>query len=148
MTDVVNAETRRRMMSGIRGKDTRPELLIRSCLHRMGFRFRVHNRKLAGKPDIVLKKYQAVIFIHGCFWHRHECYFFKWPKTRPEYWKNKINGNVHNDQKVVKTLSESGWRICIVWECAIKGAKKDINSVVDAISEWLTSDKAMLEISE
>lgn len=89
MIDVVDTKTRSRMMSGIGGKNTRPELLIRGQLHRRGFRFRLHDTKLAGNPDIVLKKYQAVIFIHGCFWHRHECYLFKWPKSRPEFWKKR-----------------------------------------------------------
>lgn len=134
-------------MSGIRGKDTKPELLIRSQLHRRGFRFRLHDNKLAGKPDIVLKKYQAVIFIHGCFWHRHECHLFKWPKTRPEFWRSKINGNFENDQKAIKVLAKSGWRICIVWECAIKGAKKDIDTVVNTVADWLIGEEGMLEIA-
>lgn len=147
MTDVVDKKTRSRMMSGIRGKDTKPELLIRSNLHRKGFRFRLHDNKLAGKPDIVLRKYQAVIFIHGCFWHRHECYLFKWPKSRSEFWRKKLNGNFQNDQKVIKTLEESGWRICIVWECAVKGASKDIDSVVNRIARWIVGENKKLEIS-
>ena len=147
MTDVVNAETRSRMMSGIRGKDTRPEIVIRSHLHMRGFRFRLHDRKLAGKPDIVMKKYHAVIFIHGCFWHRHECHLFKWPRTRPEFWRNKINGNVCNDQRVFKELRKYGWRVCTVWECAVKGAKKDINAVVNTISDWLINNEVVLEIA-
>lgn len=148
MTDVVDIKTRRRMMSGIGGKNTRPELLIRGQLHRRGFRFRLHDAKLAGRPDIVLKKYQAVIFIHGCFWHRHECYLFKWPKTRPEFWKKKINANYQRDQKILDALDKSGWRVCIVWECAIKGAKKDIASVVDKLAGWLISSDRLLEIGE
>lgn len=147
MTDVVDKKTRSRMMSGIRGKDTKPELLIRSKLHSKGFRFRLHDKNLAGKPDIVLRKYQAVIFIHGCFWHRHECYLFKWPKSRPEFWRKKINGNFQNDQKVMKTLERSGWRTCIVWECAVKGANKDINFVTNRIASWLVGENKKLEIS-
>ena len=147
MTDVVDVKTRSRMMSGIRGKDTKPELIIRSQLHRRGFRFRLHDSKLVGKPDIVLRKYQAVIFIHGCFWHRHECHLFKWPKSRPEFWRNKINGNYLHDQKVTKTLSKSGWRICIVWECTAKEANKDINAIANTIADWLVGNNRMLEIS-
>lgn len=124
MTDVVNPETRSRMMSGIRGKNTKPEIIIRSQLHRLGFRFRIHNTKLPGKPDIVLKKYRAVIFIHGCFWHRHLCHLFKWPKTHPDFWKKKINNNHARDKKILDQLIELNWRICVVWECAIKGSKK------------------------
>ncbi|MBF0235323.1 MAG: DNA mismatch endonuclease Vsr [Desulfamplus sp.] len=147
MTDVVDTKTRSRMMSGIRDKNTRPELLIRSQLHRRGFRFRLHDTKLSGKPDVVLSKYHAVIFVHGCFWHRHECYLFKWPKSRPEFWRKKINGNYNNDQKVMKNLLESGWRVCIVWECAIKGANKDISTIINTIADWLDGEERRLEIS-
>jgi len=147
MIDVVDVKTRSKMMSGIRGKDTKPELLIRSRLHQQGFRFRVHDNTLAGRPDIILKKYHAVIFVHGCFWHRHECHLFKWPKTRPEFWRDKINGNYENDKKVIKSLTESGWRICVIWECAVKGANKDIPSIVNLMADWLKSDEVFLEIS-
>ena len=104
MTDIVDKTTRSRMMSGIKGKNTKPEILIRSLLHQEGFRFRIHDNNLPGQPDIVLKKYRAVIFIHGCFWHRHECHLFKWPKTRPEFWKNKINRNHENDTQTLREL--------------------------------------------
>lgn len=134
------------MMSGIRGKDTKPELLIRRILHRKGFRFRLHDNKLPGKPDMVLKKYQAIIFIHGCFWHRHTCHLFKWPKTRPDFWKEKINKNFSNDQKVISELSATGWRICIVWECSVKGANKDIAAISEKINKWLKSDNQFMEI--
>ena len=148
MTDVVDSETRSRMMSGIRGKDTRPELEVRRQLHRLGFRYRLHEKKLPGKPDIILKKYNAVIFIHGCFWHRHNCRLFKWPKTRPEFWKQKINKNHENDIKVLDNLQSTGWRVCIVWECSIKGSSKNIPMVSELIARWLKSNKPMLEISE
>ena len=147
MTDVVDSETRSRMMSGIRGKDTRPELEIRHHLHRLGFRYRLHDKQLPGKPDIVLKKYHAVIFVHGCFWHRHNCHLFKWPKTRPEFWKKKINRNHENDLKALNSLKTNGWRICIVWECSIKGADKNIQAIANTIARWLKSNKSMLEIS-
>ncbi|MDD3801263.1 MAG: DNA mismatch endonuclease Vsr [Desulfuromonas thiophila] len=147
MMDVVDSETRSRMMSGIRGKDTKPELEIRRQLHRLGFRYRLHDKQLPGKPDIVLKKYNAVIFVNGCFWHRHNCHLFKWPKTRPEFWKEKINRNHENDLKALQKLQSSGWRVCIVWECAIKGAAKDIQEIPKIIARWLKSNKRMLEIS-
>lgn len=147
MTDVVDPETRSRMMSGIRGKDTMPELEIRHQLHRLGFRYRLHDKQLPGKPDIVLKKYDAVIFVHGCFWHRHHCHLFKWPKTRPEFWKEKINRNHENDLKALQKIQSSGWRVCIVWECAIKGATKDTQVISETIARWLKGNKSMLEIS-
>ena len=147
MTDVVDEKVRSTMMAGIRGKDTKPELIILRKLHRKGFRFRLHDKKLAGKPDIVLRKYQAVIFVHGCFWHKHECRLFKWPQSRPEFWRNKINGNFKNDQRVIKILEESGWRICIVWECAVKGAGIDIDAVASRIAKWLVGGNNKLEIS-
>lgn len=148
MTDVVDPETRSKMMAGIRGKDTRPELAVRRQLHQRGFRYRLHDKNLPGKPDIILKKYNAVIFIHGCFWHRHNCHLFKWPKTRPEFWRQKITRNHENDVKALEDLQFAGWRVCIVWECSIKGASKNISMVSESIVRWLKSNKSMLEISE
>jgi DNA mismatch endonuclease (patch repair protein) len=135
------------MMSGIRGKNTKPELQIRSELHKLGFRYRLHDNQLPGKPDITLKKYHAVIFVHGCFWHRHECHLFKWPETRSEFWKKKINRNHEKDMKVLQSLRSSGWRVCVVWECAIKGADKNIQVIAKSIAEWLTGNNPSLEIS-
>lgn len=134
------------MMSGIKGKNTKPEILIRSLLHRNGFRFRIHKKNLPGKPDIVLKRYQAVIFVHGCFWHRHLCHLFKWPKTRPDFWREKINKNVINDQKNIQALTPLGWRICIVWECSIKGIHKNIQVTTSKLEKWLKSEKQFMEI--
>lgn len=147
MTDIVDSNTRSRMMSSIRNKDTKPELQIRRQLHRLGFRYRLHDKYLLGKPDLVLKKYNAVIFVHGCFWHRHGCHLFKWPKTRPDFWKKKINRNHEKDLKALHSLQSSGWRICIVWECAIRGADKDVQVIAKDIAEWLKSNKLLLEIS-
>ena len=147
MSDVVDRETRSRMMSGIRSKDTNPELLVRSHLHKLGFRFRLHNKNLPGKPDIVLKKYNAVIFIHGCFWHRHQCYLFKWPKTRSQFWREKINKNYENDLKALRELSTLDWRVCIIWECAIRRSGKDVSSIINKVSSWLLDDEKNLEIS-
>ncbi len=144
--DVVDKETRSRMMSGIRGKNTKPEMIIRSLLHKDGFRYRIHVKDLPGKPDLVLKKYNAVIFVHGCFWHRHDCSYFKWPKTRTEFWEKKLNGNVQNDKRNVESLKGMNWRICIIWECSVRGANKDVNAVKDKVSQWLKSDNDYLEV--
>jgi len=138
MADVVDRATRSRMMSGIRGKDTKPEIRIRKALFVMGYRYRLHDKKLPGKPDLVLKKYNTVIFIHGCFWHGHDCHLFKWPKTRPAFWKKKINRNREKDQEAMKALRKAGWHIITVWECAIKGrGRHPIETVAGRISSAL-----------
>jgi len=148
MADIVDPLTRSRMMAGIKGRNTKPELLIRSLLHRMGFRFRLHVKDLPGKPDIVLPKYRAIIFVNGCFWHGHNsCHLFKLPKTRPEFWENKILKNQANDIKAIAALQSTNWRICIIWECSIKGAKTDPQSVIINVANWLKSSESFLEIS-
>lgn len=149
MTDVVSPDVRSRMMAGIRGKNTKPEVFVRSQLHMLGFRFRLHDKSLPGKPDIVLKKYRAVVFVHGCFWHRHKCSLFKWPKSRKEFWRNKINKNYDNDRKSVEKLKNLGWRVCVVWECAIrKDRKRDASIIANELGRWLIGNSEMLEISE
>ena len=121
MADVHDKETRSYNMSRIKGKDTKPEMLVRKFLHRQGFRYRLHAKNLPGKPDIVLPKYKTVIFVHGCFWHGHEdCKYYVVPKTRTEWWLNKINGNVQNDKKAFEALKELGWKIIEIWECELK----------------------------
>lgn len=148
MTDIVDSSTRSRMMAGIKSKNTKPELLIRSLLHKRGFRFRLHVKDLPGKPDIVLPKYNAVIFVHGCFWHGHKnCHFFKLPGTRTEFWQEKILKNQVNDAKSIEILLTNNWRVCIVWECSIRGAKKDLNKVINSISDWLLSTELFIEIT-
>ena len=147
MVDVVDKKTRSRMMSGIRGKDTKPELIIRKVLFRKGFRYRLHDKKLPGKPDIVLPKYHSVIFVHGCFWHGHNCHLFKWPKTRPAFWKKKIKRNREVDKRNYKKLREEGWYILTVWECALKGKTcRPLEKLIVDIAKWLKSgarDKVM-----
>ena len=132
MTDVHNKKTRSYNMSRIRAKNTMPELLVRKFLHAQGFRYSLHNKKLAGKPDIVLSKYKTVIFIHGCFWHGHKgCKYFVVPKTITKWWLNKINSNKTNDAKAGKVLKKDGWKVITVWECALKpGKQKKILSSV------------------
>lgn len=148
MIDIVDQATRSRMMSGIRGKNTSPERLIRSELHRRGFRFRLHYKGLPGKPDIVLPKYRAVILVNGCFWHGHKCHLFKWPATNEEKWRRKIEGNVIRDQDNIAAVRGAGWRTLVVWECALRGPRRmTINSVGGAIEAWLRNGAALCEIS-
>lgn len=146
MGDVVDPATRSRMMAGIRGRDTKPEILIRRLLHRQGFRFRLHVRDLPGKPDIVLPRYRAVVFVHGCFWHGHDCDLFRWPATRPDFWRAKIRGNQINDIGAREVLLAQGWRVGIVWECAIKGAGRDVEGVAQTLADWLRGDGSCLEV--
>ena len=140
MIDVVTPDVRRRMMASIRGSDTKPELFVRHGLHRMGFRFRLGGRSLPGRPDLVFPKYKAVLFVHGCFWHRHCCHLFKWPASRPDFWREKLDGNARRDDRTSKELLQSGWRVGVVWECALKGRKKlPPNDVLFACHDWLLS---------
>jgi DNA mismatch endonuclease (patch repair protein) len=124
MADVHNKATRSYNMSQIKGKDTKPEMLVRKFLHARGFRYKLHDKTLPGKPDLVLPKYKTVIFIHGCFWHGHEgCSYYVVPKTRTDWWLNKINGNIANDQKAIAALEKEGWKIITIWECDLKANK-------------------------
>ncbi|WP_045859701.1 very short patch repair endonuclease [Teredinibacter purpureus] len=149
MSDIVSPEMRSRMMSGIKGKNTRPEMVVRKGLFRRGFRYRLHLKQLPGKPDLVLPRYHAVIFVHGCFWHRHNCRLFKWPKSNTEFWRDKITGNIQRDERHSRQLADAGWRILIVWECAIKGKKEqEVEKVLDNIEHWLLTDNNNGEISE
>ena len=124
MADVHNKATRSYNMSRIKGKNTKPEMLVRKFLHANGYRYKLHDKKLPGKPDIVLPKYRTVIFVHGCFWHGHtDCKYFVVPKTNTQWWTDKINGNKANDEKATKALKKDGWKIITVWECGLKPAK-------------------------
>jgi DNA mismatch endonuclease (patch repair protein) len=121
MTDILTPERRSWNMSRIRSKNTRPEKVVRSVLHRMGFRFRIHVDNLAGRPDIVLKKYNTVIFVHGCFWHRHKgCKFAYEPKSRKAFWQDKFRGNICRDKASRAKLRNSGWKVITIWECMLK----------------------------
>jgi DNA mismatch endonuclease (patch repair protein) len=147
MADVVPPEIRSRMMAGIRGKNTKPELILRRGLHAFGFRYRLHVKDLPGKPDLVFPGRRAVIFAHGCFWHGHGCKLFVWPKSRPDWWKAKIEKNRANDSRAVEALSTSGWRVGIVWECALKGrSRRPLESVIDSCAAWLKSDAPHFEL--
>jgi DNA mismatch endonuclease, patch repair protein len=147
MADIVSAAVRSRMMAGIKGKNTNPELLLRKGLHARGFRFRLHDKSLPGTPDIILPRYRAVIFAHGCFWHGHDCHLFKWPKTREEFWRAKIGRNQELDAKAEATLAKTDWRYAVIWECALKGRTRlPIEDVLASCTEWIRSEVARLEI--
>lgn len=124
MADVHTKETRSYNMAQIKSKNTKPEMLVRKFLFSKGFRYRLHDKKLPGKPDIILSKYKTVIFVHGCFWHGHEgCKYFVIPKTRTEWWLAKINRNIANDLKTQQALQNAGWKIINIWECELKSTK-------------------------
>ncbi len=138
MPDVVNAAVRSRMMSGIRSKNTKPELIIRTLLHRRGFRFRLHDTKLPGKPDIALPRYRTVVLVNGCFWHGHDCSLFKWPGTRVDWWKSKIERNKANDQRAREALLALDWRVAVVWECSLKGRERlNEADLADRLEDWI-----------
>lgn len=138
--DVVDKKTRSRMMSGIQGKNTRPEIVIRQNLHRLGLRFRLHEKSLPGKPDIVLPKYKAVILVNGCFWHGHNCKLFKWPSTRKGFWREKITATKKRDEVNIANLIELGWRVLIVWECSLKN-KTEVEhlKIAKSCQRWIFS---------
>lgn len=137
MADVHDKATRSYNMSRIKCKDTKPEMLVRRFLHAQGFRYRLHVKNLPGKPDLVLPKYNTVIFIHGCFWHGHEgCKYYVIPKTRTEWWVNKINRNIELDKKAIKLLKKEGWRVITLWECHLrpKTFEKTLSNLLKKLS--------------
>jgi len=139
--DIISKERRSWNMSRIKGKDTRPEIAVRSLIHKMGYRFRLHRKDLPGKPDIVLPKYNTVIFVHGCFWHRHKgCKYAYTPKSRVKFWKDKFAETVNRDKQHLKQLKENGWEVFIVWECETKDMdklKKILNKMLQKINDVL-----------
>ena len=149
MADIVDRITRSRMMSQIRGKNTKPELLIRHHLFRLKFRFRLHDKKYPGTPDLILRKYSAAIFIHGCFWHGHDCRYFTMPKTNRSFWEKKLRTNMANDVKSAELLLSSGWRVCWIWECSTRGkSESELAMIADRVAKWIRSDHEFLEIRE
>lgn len=135
MTDIVDKATRSRMMSGIRGKHTKPELIVRRFLHRQGLRFRLHTRELPGCPDIVLRRYRAVVDVHGCFWHQHPgCRFAYMPASNRAFWSAKLGGNTVRDQRNRRALRALGWRVFIIWECEVSDERR-LKRLVDSIRE-------------
>ncbi|WP_283205390.1 very short patch repair endonuclease [Cupriavidus pauculus] len=143
MADVHSPAVRSRNMRAIRHKDTAPELQIRRALHARGFRFTLHNRKLPGTPDLVLPKYSAVVFVHGCFWHGHQCPMFRLPGTRTEFWQAKIEANVRRDLLSCEALEKEGWRVATVWECALRGRSRlMLTDVVEQLAAWLVDGRS------
>lgn len=149
MSDIVDPKVRSRMMSGIKAGNTKPEVLVRKELHARGYRFRLHRKDLPGSPDIVLPKFKAVIFVNGCFWHGHRCRLFKWPRTRPEFWRDKITTNIHRDRRKMAELRSMGWRVCVLWECELRGSKgRQVAETVDRIAEWLKDRERVLYLPD
>lgn len=148
MTDVVSPEKRSSMMSGIRGKNTRPEVLVRKAIFAEGLRFRIHRKDLPGKPDIVLPGRKVLIFVHGCFWHQHEaCRYAKMPTSNVEFWQKKLNENLSRDKKIQEKLNRSGWRVLTVWECATRD--RSIFEVLGyLIRRWIEGDEKKGSIPE
>lgn len=133
---------RSRMMSSIRGKNTWPERMLRSILFAKGFRYRLHVRNLPGSPDLVFPKHRAVIFVHGCFWHRHEgCRYTTTPKANSEFWKQKFQGNVNRDARHAAMLHDLGWRVAVVWECSLK---QSIDHTTQIVEKWLHGNEVLL----
>lgn len=147
MADVLTPEQRRLNMSRIRGRDTKPELLLRRGLHSRGLRFRLHRKDLPGCPDLVFPRFRAVIFVHGCFWHGHKCHLFKLPETRGDFWKKKIFGNADRDRNAVEILRRERWRVLTVWECALRGrGRLEMNKILSRIESFLTGNRIVQEM--
>ena len=147
MADIISPERRSALMSRIRSKDTKIELEVRRGLHALGFRYRLGGAGLPGKPDIVLPKYRTVVFVHGCFWHQHDCHLFRWPATRQEFWREKIGRNVVNDERSTQALRDAGWRVATVWECALKGrTRPDFGDAMQRLAAWIQTGEQTITI--
>ena len=139
--DVHDQKTRSYNMSRVKGKDTKPEEIVRKYLFSQGFRYRKNDKRLLGKPDIVLPKYKTVIFVNGCFWHKHEgCKYFVWPKSNSEFWKEKIESNIVRDKKQYEELKNAGWHVIIVWECELKKKQR-----MDTLERLVTEIQTIVE---
>ncbi len=149
MTDVLTAAQRQLNMSRIRGKDTKPEMLIRRGLHARGLRYRLHDRKLPGRPDLVFAKHHTAVFVHGCFWHAHGCALSKPPATRQDFWRSKLEGNAARDEMAVVALQAAGWRVLVIWECSLRGPQRlDSVVVLDSTARYIreAGKRRLLEI--
>lgn len=147
MADVHSKAVRSFNMSRVRSKATQIETTVSRLLHKMGYRYRLNVRRLPGSPDIVLSKRNAVLFVHGCFWHAHSCHLFKPPKTRKEFWTAKVSVNRARDERAIKGLLGMGWRVGVVWECAIRGTQRLTDEdIAAACDEWLKSDRLRFEL--
>jgi DNA mismatch endonuclease (patch repair protein) len=148
MSDVLTPEQRRLNMSNVRSKNSKPEMLLRRGLHARGLRYQLHQRELPGCPDLVFRRYKAVIFVHGCFWHGHKCHLFKLPDTRREFWQSKICGNVNRDSNAIDLLCRDGWRVVIVWECALRGTRRlDLKLVLKKVESFLKGNRILIQVT-
>jgi DNA mismatch endonuclease (patch repair protein) len=138
--DTVDKSTRSKIMASVRQKSTGPEMRLRKALHKIGFRYRVNDKKLKGSPDLVFPKYKSVIFVHGCFWHRHGCKATTTPNTRQDFWNAKFKANVRRDKSNIETLLNQGWRVMVVWECSLKGKGEHVDSVIHEVAGWIRAD--------
>lgn len=145
--DTVDRKTRSKIMKSVPQKDTKPEMRLRKALHGMGFRYRLHDKKLPGSPDMVFPKYKVVVFVHGCFWHRHGCKYTTTPSTRKEFWQAKFKANIERDKRNIRYLKEAGWRVMVVWECVIKGENADIESMLKEVAKFLNSGSCFSELN-
>jgi len=137
LMDTVDKRTRSRIMATVGQEGTKPEMALRKELHRIGFRYLVNDKRLPGSPDLVFPKYHAIIFVHGCFWHRHGCKYSTMPKTRRKFWEDKFLANKTRDKKKVSKLRKSGWRVKVVWECELRGDKAKNQVYISRLSKWL-----------
>lgn len=143
--DTVDKNTRSRIMSSVAQKNTGPEVKLRKALHRIGLRYRLHDKRLPGSPDIVFPRFKGVLFVHGCFWHRHGCKATTTPKDNNEYWEKKFAENVERDKRFVEALRQAGWRVAIVWECDLKGKKLNPEKIAKIVKRWLHSDISFID---
>ena len=139
MADIVSPSKRSQMMAGIRAKNTKPELLVRRALHDRGFRFRLHRTDLAGKPDLYFPKFKSAVFVHGCFWHAHDCKLFKLPRTNTEFWEEKLMANRKRDQRNLINLETQGVRSIVIWECETRSTPDAFATRMDEVARWLRS---------
>jgi DNA mismatch endonuclease (patch repair protein) len=145
--DIVDRATRSRMMSGIRGRDTKIELVVRKALHARGLRYRLHNRTLPGRPDIAFIGAKVAIFMNGCFWHGHDCPFFRLPASNTEFWQAKIGANRERDLRSLEALHALGWRTAVVWECSIRNRPaEDFAALLDQLEEWIRMGSGHLDL--
>ncbi len=147
MVDIFDAQKRREIMASISAKNTAPEMFLRKCLHQRGYRYRLHDKRLPGTPDLVFRRFKAVVFINGCFWHGHDCHLFKIPSSNRDFWQNKIETNRSRDAKTKQLLMEHHWRMLIVWECSMRGkGRLAVDELIEQVENWLTSESRFLEV--
>lgn len=148
MTDLMSPKLRRALMRRIRAKHTKPELVVRKALHGRGFRYRLHAKIEGIRPDIVLPARRVAIFVNGCFWHGHNCHLFRWPKTREEFWKNKIAGNKLRDGKAVRTLTRKSWSVATIWECGLRDKKREeVDRLIGFLESWILNSSRLQSLT-